>query len=150
VQAFHLLEYLSRVAAGGGTAVGAALQDYALRTHAPGLAIVISDLLGSPGWQRGIAALRYRRFDVVLVQVLDQEESRRRIGPSRLGTARPGVPCGSPSSWCYVTASGSRPSTVVESSACAGRRSRAGTLFPETWSRYSAGRAPARAEVGTP
>ena len=25
-----------------------------------------------PGWQRGIGALRYRRFDVVLVQVLDQ------------------------------------------------------------------------------
>jgi len=85
VQAFHLLEYLSRVTAEGGTGVGAALQDYALRTRSPGLAIVISDLLGSPGWQRGIAALRYRRFDVVLVQVLDQEEiAPAASGPSRL------------------------------------------------------------------
>jgi len=84
-QAFHLLEYLGGVSAAGGTEVGDALKEYALRSRSPGLAVVISDLLGSPGWERGIAALRYRRFDVVLVQVLDPEDiAPAGAGPSRL------------------------------------------------------------------
>lgn len=84
-QAFHLLEYLSGVASGGATDVGDALRDYALRSRSPGLAVVLSDLLGSPGWERGLAALRYRRFDVVLVQVLDPDDIEPgAAGPTRL------------------------------------------------------------------
>ena len=102
-QLFHLLEYMSRIRAEGRTDISRSLEDYALRSRVPGLAIVISDLLpnesavsgfpASPApappregddFRRGIRALLYRRFDVVLVHVLDREE----IAPRARGTFR--------------------------------------------------------------
>jgi uncharacterized protein (DUF58 family) len=90
-QLFHLLEYLSRCEAAGQTDISRSLEDYALRTAQPGLAVVISDLLDPAGCERGLAALLYRRFDVVLVQVLDREEiSPSAEGPLRLADAETG------------------------------------------------------------
>jgi uncharacterized protein (DUF58 family) len=86
-QLFHLLDYLSSVATGGETDVSRSLEDYALRSRAPGLAIVVSDLLDPSlqGYRRGLRALLYRRFEVVLVHVLDPEEiSPREEGALRL------------------------------------------------------------------
>ena len=92
-QIFHLLDYLGRVRPEGGTDVARSLEDYALRVRMPGLAIVVSDLLAEPlaGWQRGLAALRYRKFDVVLVQVLDPDEIEPPAsGPTRLADGETG------------------------------------------------------------
>jgi uncharacterized protein (DUF58 family) len=86
-QVFHLLDHLGRIAAGGRTDISRALEEYALRSGSPGLAVVVSDLLdgaGSAAWQRGLQALRYRGFDVVLVQVLDRDE----IAPNQEGLLR--------------------------------------------------------------
>jgi uncharacterized protein (DUF58 family) len=84
MQLFHLLEYMSRISASGTTDFSRSLEGYALRTRHPGLAIVISDLLDSAAYERGLLALLYRRFDVVLVQILDKEE----ISPAARGTVR--------------------------------------------------------------
>lgn len=85
-QLFHLLEYMSRIHAGGGTDISRSLEDYALRSRNPGLAIVITDLLDEsfPGYRRGLRALLFRDFDVVLVHVLDRDE----IAPREEGTLR--------------------------------------------------------------
>jgi uncharacterized protein (DUF58 family) len=84
-QLFHLLEYLSRVPAAGGTDFSRSLESFALSTHRPGLAVVISDMLDPAGFERGLSALLYRRFDVALIHVLDREEiSPRGEGPLRL------------------------------------------------------------------
>jgi uncharacterized protein (DUF58 family) len=85
-QLFHLLDYMGRVTAAGGTDVGRSLEDYARRSRSPGLAIVISDLLDDSldGYRRGLRALLFHDFDVVLVQVLDQEE----VAPREDGALR--------------------------------------------------------------
>ncbi len=84
LQLFHLLEYMSRITTAGTTDFSRSLENYAMRTRQPGLAIVISDLLDAADYQRGLLALRYRKFDVVLVQILDREE----ISPGSGGTVR--------------------------------------------------------------
>jgi uncharacterized protein (DUF58 family) len=84
MQLFHLLEYMSRVTTSGTTDFSGSLEGYALRTRQPGLAIVISDMLDPSTYERGLLALLYRKFDVVLVQILDREE----ISPTAGGTMR--------------------------------------------------------------
>ncbi|MGA2379652.1 MAG: DUF58 domain-containing protein [Spirochaetia bacterium] len=86
MQLFHLLEYMSGLRASGGTDIAKSLQDYARRSRSPGLAIVISDLLDDSldGYRRGLRALLFHDFEVVLVHVLDRGE----IGPEELGALR--------------------------------------------------------------
>jgi len=69
-----LLEFLSRVTPVGGTRLNDGLQNYAMRSRDPGLAVVISDLLDPAGYETGVRALLERRFDVHLVHVLAPEE----------------------------------------------------------------------------
>ncbi len=83
-QFINLIEFLSRVRAGGATGVGAGLLDYALRSRERGMAIVISDLLDAAGYESGLRALVERRFDVHVVHVLAPEE----IAPSFGGDLR--------------------------------------------------------------
>ena len=71
---YSLFSYFSSLETDGGTNLGSALVRYARGTKRPGLAIVIGDLLDTGGYQDGLMALLYRRFDVVLIQVLDEEE----------------------------------------------------------------------------
>jgi hypothetical protein len=49
------------------------------------LAVVISDLLDPRGFERGLEAMRFARYDVLLLQILDEEEVRPGYtGPVRL------------------------------------------------------------------
>ncbi len=96
-QLFHLMEYMSGIRASGGTDVARSLEDYARRSQSPGLAIVISDLLDDSlsGYQRGLSALLFHDFDVVLVHVLDRQEivpledGAVRLTDMETGQARP-------------------------------------------------------------
>lgn len=69
-----LLEFLSRVRAGGATGLNRGLESYALRSREPGVAIVLSDLLDPAGFEAGLRALVERRFDVHVVHILGPEE----------------------------------------------------------------------------
>jgi hypothetical protein len=77
---------MSRLKPVGRTDIAKSLEDYARRSRSPGLAIVISDLLDDSreGYRRGLRALRFHDFDVVLVHVLDREE----ISPESQGALR--------------------------------------------------------------
>jgi uncharacterized protein (DUF58 family) len=85
-QLFHLLDYMSRIKGGGRTDIARSLEDYARRSRRPGLAIVITDLLDEAreGALRGLRALAFHDFEVVLVHVLDREE----IAPREEGALR--------------------------------------------------------------
>jgi hypothetical protein len=61
---------------GGETDFNRALMEYSFRSKRVGLAIVISDLLDPKGFERGIEALRFARYDVLLLQILDEEDVR--------------------------------------------------------------------------
>ncbi len=71
-----LLDYCERLTCGGETDFNRALMEYSFRSKRVGLAIVISDLLDPKGFERGLEALRFARYDVLLLQILDDEELR--------------------------------------------------------------------------
>ena len=73
-QVFSLLDHLSRMTAGGDTALSDALVSYTRTARQPGLAVVISDLMDPAGYRRGLMSLRHGGFDVVLIQILAPEE----------------------------------------------------------------------------
>jgi uncharacterized protein (DUF58 family) len=74
-QMIPFLELLSGLQTGGSTNLESALTSYALQSRVPGLAVIISDMFGgNDDYQRGIAALRARRFEVRVLQVLAQED----------------------------------------------------------------------------
>lgn len=68
---FQFLE--TKLPVGGETRLGDALTQYAARTKTSGIAVVISDFFDETH-ERGIKALLSRRFQVVLLHVLDEEE----------------------------------------------------------------------------
>lgn len=80
-----LLEYCDRITCGGETDFNRSLMEYSFRSRRAGLAIVISDLLDPKGFERGLESLRFARYDVLLLQILDEEEIRPGYtGPVRL------------------------------------------------------------------
>ena len=78
--AFSVFDYLKSMNAEGDTNLESSIRDFSLRTSRPGLALVISDFFDE-SCQAGISSLLSRKFEVVLMQVLDQEE----VEPSMVG-----------------------------------------------------------------
>jgi sirohydrochlorin ferrochelatase len=60
--------------AGGQTDFLKALGNYATRATSPGVCVVVSDFM-EPQWERGVRALLARKFQIILVQVLDPLEA---------------------------------------------------------------------------
>lgn len=73
-QIFPLLEFLSNVEAKGPTDLNGCLANYALRSRAPGVAVVLTDLLDPGGYADGLKALLRRRFEVFLLHVVSEDE----------------------------------------------------------------------------
>ncbi|MDH7602068.1 MAG: DUF58 domain-containing protein [Armatimonadota bacterium] len=71
--AFLVFDYLRSLQDCAVADLSNALRDFSLQTAQPGLAIVISDFFDQ-GWERGILALLSRRFEVVLLHILDENE----------------------------------------------------------------------------
>ncbi len=68
-----LFQYLERLELGGETDFAAIAERYAATHRRPGLAVVVSDLL-TDGLERGLRCLRARRWQVVVVHLLDPAE----------------------------------------------------------------------------
>jgi len=73
-QIMPILEFLSNAEAKGATTLNGSLAHYALRSRTPGVAVVLSDLLDPGGYADGMKALLRRRFEVLLVHVVCEEE----------------------------------------------------------------------------
>ena len=70
----RLLEFLGGLPCAGESCFGTALREFTARTRNPGLAILISDLLGAEDVEDGIEALLYSGHEVAVIQVLAEEE----------------------------------------------------------------------------
>lgn len=68
-----IFRYLSTVTASDETNLTASIRDFSLKTSNPGLAIVITDCM-DPGYKQGLSALMSRKFEVMLLHLLDEEE----------------------------------------------------------------------------
>jgi uncharacterized protein (DUF58 family) len=79
-QILPMMSFLADVKPGGGTSLDEGLSNYAKRARDPGLVIIVSDLLDSAGYERGVRALLERRFDVHVVHLLDPEEMNPTLG----------------------------------------------------------------------
>jgi len=70
----ELLDVIYGMEPDGNTDINACLMSYAALRHAPGIAVVLSDLFDPKGYQDGLRGLVHRNFDVHLIQILDHEE----------------------------------------------------------------------------
>ena len=80
--ATSIFDYFGEISAGGATAFNESLGSYASKTARPGLAIILSDLLDPKGYESGLLSLLYRRFDIMVIHILSEDE----IDPSFSGS----------------------------------------------------------------
>jgi uncharacterized protein (DUF58 family) len=73
-QIFAMFRYFEALQSQGGTHLNRVLSNYARQSTKTGLAIVISDLFDANGYERGLDALAYGNFDVLLIQLVDDTE----------------------------------------------------------------------------
>jgi uncharacterized protein (DUF58 family) len=73
-QIFSMFRYFEALQSRGGTNFNRVLSNYARKSTKTGLAIVVSDLFDAKGYERGLDALAYGRFDVLLIQLVDEVE----------------------------------------------------------------------------
>lgn len=78
--ALSIFRYLESVHSSGFTRMSDSIRDFSLRTSQPGLVIVISDFF-DPESCDALNALLARKFEVMVIHLLDQEE----VEPSMIG-----------------------------------------------------------------
>jgi len=81
----ELLEFCERIPCGGETDFNRSLMEYSFRSKRAGVAVVVSDLFDAKGIERGLEALKFARYDILLLQIIDAEELEPGFtGPVRL------------------------------------------------------------------
>jgi len=70
----RILSSLEALNPDGETALDAAITEFLSVTRESGLVVLLSDLLDAEGLQNAVARLRYRRDDIVVLQLLDRDE----------------------------------------------------------------------------
>jgi uncharacterized protein (DUF58 family) len=73
---FKVFEFLSELSPGGTTDLGDAMKTFVAQHKRRGLAVLISDLYDPAGFERGINALRFAKFEPFVLHVVDQKEAR--------------------------------------------------------------------------
>ena len=72
---FRVLEFLSNTEVGGETDLRAACKHVAAESRLPGVTVVLSDFYDLEGAFEGLNLLRFRKHEVVAIQVLDPIEA---------------------------------------------------------------------------
>ena len=78
--AHEIFRWLDSLTAEGETDLAAGIRDFSLRTPQPGVVIVLSDFLCTT-YPQGLTTLLARKFEPVVLQILDQDE----VQPPLLG-----------------------------------------------------------------
>lgn len=74
-QVFKMFAFLRGLECSGETALADAVRAFSAENKRRGVAIVVSDLYDPAGFERGLNALRYRRFEPMVVHVVDDREA---------------------------------------------------------------------------
>ncbi|MBL8680670.1 MAG: DUF58 domain-containing protein [Myxococcales bacterium] len=72
---FKIFDFLRGVRAAGETALADAARQFTTQQKRRGIAIIITDLYDPAGFERGINAIRYRKYEPMVIHVLDPRES---------------------------------------------------------------------------
>jgi uncharacterized protein (DUF58 family) len=73
---FKVFEFLTELSPGGTTDLGDAMKTFVAQHKRRGLAVLISDLYDPAGFERGINALRFAKFEPFVLHVVDPKEAR--------------------------------------------------------------------------
>jgi len=79
-QIFTVIDFLKGLERGNETDLEAAAREFVHQTHHKGLAVVVSDLFDHRGFERGLNFIRYNRFDMYVLHVLDAGDFEPQIG----------------------------------------------------------------------
>jgi len=71
---FKVFEFLRSLRADGETDLAAAARTFAAENKRRGVAILVSDLYDPAGFERGLNAIRYQKFEPMVVHVVDPAE----------------------------------------------------------------------------
>ncbi len=74
-QIFKVFDFLRGCRAEGETALADAARAFAAENKRRGIAIVVSDLYDPAGFERGLNAIRYQKFEPMVVHVVDPREA---------------------------------------------------------------------------
>jgi uncharacterized protein (DUF58 family) len=72
---FKVFEFLRSVRPSGHTALAAAARSFAAEHKRRGVAVVVSDLYDPAGFERGLNAIRYQKFEPMVIHVTDARDS---------------------------------------------------------------------------
>jgi uncharacterized protein (DUF58 family) len=72
---FKVFDFLRGIELGGQTALAPVLSKFVHQNKRRGLAVLISDFYDPSGFEEGINALRYNKFEPFVLQVFDQKEA---------------------------------------------------------------------------
>lgn len=72
---FKIFDFLRGVRAAGETALADAARQFTTQQKRRGIAIIITDLYDPAGFERGINAIRYRKYEPMVIHVTDPRES---------------------------------------------------------------------------
>lgn len=73
---FKVFQFLRPIEADGRTGIADAMRTFAAQNKRRGVAVLISDLYDPAGFEEGINALRYAKFEPYVIQVFDPVEVR--------------------------------------------------------------------------
>ncbi len=76
---FKAFRFLRGVKAGGTTDLGDAMKTFVAQNKRRGLAVLISDLYDPAGFEKGLNALRYNKFDPFVVHIVDPSEGKPKL-----------------------------------------------------------------------
>ena len=78
-QILRLFGFLSRLSCAGATDLQAGLHKFTSLFPHPGLVVVVSDLFDPAGWRPALEELARKKYQILLVHVLDEEEMQPRF-----------------------------------------------------------------------
>jgi uncharacterized protein (DUF58 family) len=73
-QILRLFGFLSRLSCGGATDLRAGMHKFTRLFPHPGLVVVVSDLFDPAGWRPALEELARKKYQILVVHVLDEEE----------------------------------------------------------------------------
>jgi len=76
---FRILRFLSDIKAEGKTDLGAAVRTFVVQNKRRGLVILLSDLFDPLGFEAGINALRFSKFEPVVLHLSDQRDQGQNL-----------------------------------------------------------------------
>ncbi len=76
---FKAFRFLREIRSEGTTDLGDAMKTFVAQNKRRGLAVLVSDLYDSHGFEKGINVLRYNKFDPFVVHVVDPAEAKPKL-----------------------------------------------------------------------